>query len=128
MHIEHNGDKKPLRVVKQDAEKDLILYTTPVLGVPLALSKDKPDFGESMYVYSRLLRKDGSHLVVFHVTVANPLTKFGAPIPRASILIRGSFESGQSGSPLLNLNGELVSVANRRMFGIAYRDVKEFLD
>jgi hypothetical protein len=100
-----------------DLEKDLAIIRVPGLKTKaLSLSKDSPELGDLVFMigfpFRRLDHYITSGSVASHDTILSPKE-------RSYMVYRAACSGGSSGSPVLNLQGQVVSVAQAR---IIYED------
>lgn len=127
----------PLLKQKIDIEKDLVTYwVDKPANFVFELRKKPAEHGEWLWIYSR--QGPGvDKLLVHSVQTINPHTSY--PWENGFFLfLTPRLIPGQSGSPILDNDGKLLSIAVRTAtpgynwfihtgFGVTYQDIKEFL-
>jgi tetratricopeptide (TPR) repeat protein len=110
-----NGNVYPVRgVLAVDAEGDIALLKidAPAVAVrPLPLDRTSPQEGESIVVIGNPLGLEGS--------VTNGIVSAVRDIPTFGriIQITAPISSGSSGSPVVNMNGQVIGIATLQITG-----------
>lgn len=136
MVMDDKGILYPLLKLKIDTQVDLVTYHIDKTATYIfELRRDGPAFGEWLWVYSRM-GVGHSHLLVHSVQALNPSTEY--PFGGWFVFLTPRLIPGQSGSPIFDERGRLVSVAvrtshphtwlNHTGLGVTHQDIKMFLN
>lgn len=101
-------DLIPSRVVADDAQYDLTVLHVPGMdrkAIPLAAEEPKPGSEAGTWGFGYGLKRPSFS----HVYVSNRRVTF-PELDGEWVKFNGAFEHGQSGSPVVNADGELVAV------------------
>jgi S1-C subfamily serine protease len=103
---------EPAQLVKRDTSGDLAILRTPSGAPALALSQTGVQTGDDVRMPG--FPGGSTYLITLFGKVAAPQI-FIAEIPSYHMIISGPVAPGSSGGPILNIAGEIVSVAQRGM-------------
>ena len=103
-------DNVPARLVAKDTKKDLLVLQVPGLDRPaLKLAKSNPKIGDVVASYGFGLALERPLFRVTHISddkLYVPFEGIGGPF----IITDSNFVGGQSGAPVVDLNGDVVMI------------------
>lgn len=103
------ADNLPAKVVlRHDAQEIVVLYVQGLSKPPMAMAAGRPRVAEEVATlgYGLGIR----NLMFRHFMVSTPMAYDLPQFPGEWMLVDDQFVSGQSGGPIFNIDGELVSI------------------
>ena len=102
-----NGERRPARVLRRDARRDVALLSTEARGqAPLPIRETPVAVGETVYAIGTPLDR-GLEATVTKGTVSRRDTDKGLPVIQADVDVQG----GNSGGPLTDRHGNIAGLS-----------------
>lgn len=103
-------DQSPVKVISKDSKHDLLVLEVKGIDKPsLRLAKENPKIGDEVASYGYGLGLERPLFRVSHVS-DDKTTIDGSGLPTNLIAVDTQFVPGQSGGPVVDVNGDLVMI------------------
>lgn len=130
-------DGKEVELVKDDKDGDIAVLKSDAKGLELGIAEKEPNFGDEVKLTSYMGGVEFP--TYFEGKVANPSALIPSLNSRTFMILNIAVASGASGSPIVNSDGKLVSIAIMEFLtvsqgaisplggGVPYQTLKGFL-